>query len=355
MSGTNNLSDTWTSEQAYKWRALFVPLLCGISLAFCLFAQIVFYIFPRLRKFPRSLLSWLNLYDIYFCVYQLFRWIPAPWHSAMVIYPPGSFLCRFNVYLDVSSLTGQYVCTTLLCVSIFLMVVRRVELEDKPIYFWVFLSSAIFIPILVSIPTILVSTQGVPGGTCLIGNHMVNMLVRSPYIVMLTSQFVLIGWTMKHIRKIYNSVKNNNAASLPIKYIFVRFIATILVQMFNLIPGQYLVTFPNKTYKHAILIRFGIASHAIGPALDAIVLILGNTEFTDWVIREISRFRLYVITRRNERKGKKTQNEIGREFVVFSNTQEVDPGHASYTLQISSDPSTDERTITISTQEEGED
>jgi hypothetical protein len=63
------------------------------------------------------------------------------------------FICIFdkaNVFLDVSAMTGLYTCSTLLCLSIFLMVVHQVELENKPIYFWAFWASAIFIPVIVS-------------------------------------------------------------------------------------------------------------------------------------------------------------------------------------------------------------
>ena len=59
-----------------------------------------------------------------------------------------------NVFLEVSTITGQYMCGTLLCLAIFLMVVRKVDLEQKKIYYWGFLISAILIPIIVSLSLI---------------------------------------------------------------------------------------------------------------------------------------------------------------------------------------------------------
>eukprot|EP00026_Physarum_polycephalum_P010274 Phypoly_transcript_10431.p1 GENE.Phypoly_transcript_10431~~Phypoly_transcript_10431.p1 ORF type:complete len:384 (+),score=9.32 Phypoly_transcript_10431:88-1239(+) len=320
MAEADPLDDSWTNAQAYEWREFYVPLMSVFCFVFCLFAQILFYIFPRMRRFPRSLLSWLNLYNIYFCVYQFIRWVPhVPWHLAISKYP-NPILCRFNVFLDISSMSGQYTCSTLLCLSIFLMVVKQVELENKPIFFWSFLVSAISIPIAVALPSILVTMSGVPGGTCVIGDQVVNILLRSPFIFMLVVQIFLIGWTMRHIRQIYNSVKNSNTANLPIKYIFVRFIATILVQLFNLLPGQFLLTFPNVTYGHAIFTRFAIVSHGIGPILDSSVMIIGNTEFTTWASEEFSKFRLYCRDKynaRREREAERKEIEAARDFVII--------------------------------------
>ena len=62
-----------------------------------------------------------------------------------------SFLTFRNVFADISSFTGQYVCGTLLCVAIFLMVVRGVELSKKKVYFWSFLAVALLVPVLVSL------------------------------------------------------------------------------------------------------------------------------------------------------------------------------------------------------------
>lgn len=95
--------------------------------------------------------------------------------------------------------------------------------------------------------------------------------------------------------------------------------------MFNLLPTQFNLTFPEKTATHAIYTRFAIVpkiirflifyfvisifillllfifivfsvlffdpmygSHAIGPAIDALVMISTNTEFTNWVFEQIS-------------------------------------------------------------------
>jgi hypothetical protein len=42
MAEVDNLSDTWTSAEAYAWRECYFPLFAGISLPFCVFVQVLF-------------------------------------------------------------------------------------------------------------------------------------------------------------------------------------------------------------------------------------------------------------------------------------------------------------------------
>jgi hypothetical protein len=45
MAGINNLSDTWTVVESNGWKELYLPVFTGISLIFCLTAQVLFCIF----------------------------------------------------------------------------------------------------------------------------------------------------------------------------------------------------------------------------------------------------------------------------------------------------------------------
>eukprot|EP00026_Physarum_polycephalum_P010559 Phypoly_transcript_10725.p1 GENE.Phypoly_transcript_10725~~Phypoly_transcript_10725.p1 ORF type:complete len:360 (+),score=30.94 Phypoly_transcript_10725:96-1175(+) len=283
MMGHKYLDNSWTGEEAYDWRAEFLPVLTGVSLSLCILAQVLFYTFARFRIFPRSLLSWLNLYNIYYCVFQQFRWFQSPWHAAMTDYPAGSLICRFNTFLDLSSVTGQYTCSALLCISIFLMVVHQIELEKKKGYYLAFWSIAALVPFILSIPAMFVPVKKIPGGPCVIGNYLANIFLRAPFIVALIADVFLVGWTMRHIREVYNSVKKNTNVNLPIRYIFVRFIAAFITQLFTVLPVEVLFGFPDKTYHSAIYTRFALVARTTGPSVDAILMIIGNSEFTSWV------------------------------------------------------------------------
>eukprot|EP00026_Physarum_polycephalum_P010095 Phypoly_transcript_10246.p1 GENE.Phypoly_transcript_10246~~Phypoly_transcript_10246.p1 ORF type:complete len:225 (+),score=22.65 Phypoly_transcript_10246:536-1210(+) len=188
-------------------------------------------------------------------------------------------------------MTGQYVTATLLCLAIYLMVVRNKDLETKRMYFWSFLASTFVLPVLVAIPSILVATTGLPGGPCIIGDMLANKLVRAPFFVMIVMQIVLIGFTMKYIWYTNSAVRNANSISLPLRYIFLRFVAAVLAQAYNLLPSQYNLTFTEQTARHAIFIRFAVGTHTTGPILDALVMIFTNTEVTSWLLQQISEFR----------------------------------------------------------------
>eukprot|EP00026_Physarum_polycephalum_P008382 Phypoly_transcript_08464.p1 GENE.Phypoly_transcript_08464~~Phypoly_transcript_08464.p1 ORF type:complete len:197 (+),score=11.00 Phypoly_transcript_08464:473-1063(+) len=172
------------------------------------------------------------------------------------------FFCFFvffdttHIFLDTSAITGQYTCSTLLCLSIYLMVVKHIELENNMCYYWAFWSSAIFIPILFFIPAMLAPTQTTIG-ICSLANGFVNILLKIPYVVALALQMLMVGLTLKHIKKV-SVLKVNNTTNLPTKFIFVRFIAAAIAQIYNLLPAQYMLTFPEQVHLHAIFVRFAI-------------------------------------------------------------------------------------------------
>jgi hypothetical protein len=57
-----------------------------------------------------------------------------------------------------------------------------------------------------------------------------------------TKQIFLISLTLRHITKIHNSVSNSNYTSLPINYIFVRFIAAGITQVSSIQNILFFIT-----------------------------------------------------------------------------------------------------------------
>lgn len=41
----------------------------------------------------------------------------------------------------------------------------------------------------------------------------------------------MVGWTIKHITSIAKAVQSNSSSAIPTKFIFLRFIATLLAQV----------------------------------------------------------------------------------------------------------------------------
>eukprot|EP00026_Physarum_polycephalum_P015291 Phypoly_transcript_15933.p1 GENE.Phypoly_transcript_15933~~Phypoly_transcript_15933.p1 ORF type:complete len:147 (+),score=16.43 Phypoly_transcript_15933:395-835(+) len=105
---------------------------------------------------------------------------------------------------------------------------------------------------------------------------------------------LMVGLTLKHIKKV-SVLKVNNTTNLPTKFIFVRFIAAAIAQIYNLLPAQYMLTFPEQVHLHAIFVRFAIVTHATGPMFDALVMIFGNADFMNWVFQKGSRRQLLNI------------------------------------------------------------
>lgn len=61
-----------------------------------------------------------------------------------------------NVFFHISLMTGQTLTTTLICLSLFLIVVIHVDIETKRFHF-LFLITAIVVPIFVSLPSLIIN------------------------------------------------------------------------------------------------------------------------------------------------------------------------------------------------------
>jgi len=121
--------------------------------------------------------------------------------------------------------------------------------------------------------------------------------MRMPYIGFVTIQVVLLAITMVYIRRTVSSVSLHVSKSMPITYVFMRFIAAFLAQLVNVFPAQILLISPS-TANNAIFFRLVIVTHLLGSLLDALVLIFSNKEFMDWSIEKGKRFLAFIRSER---------------------------------------------------------
>jgi len=290
------LNDHTKSADVLAWREFYIPLFTVISLGFCITAQILFYIFPRLRIFPRSLLSWLNIYNIYYCIYAILKWTPGtPWHAAWASHiVAGSPECRISLLIDVSTMAGQSTCTTLLSLTVFLVIVVQFDIErHKNTLFWSYFATVTVYPFSFGAAAAFgFGTSWEEGSSCVINNTVGNLVIRIPYSVMFICQIIFLGSTLFYVRSIFSSVHSTN--SFPIAYLYARFMATFIAQTFNMLPAQFAVTFPAISNQHQIFIRFMQSSHSIGSTLDALVMIFGNVDFMNFSLQKLSQWRSHL-------------------------------------------------------------
>lgn len=328
------VATSWTPEQQLAWRETYTPPLAGTSLVVCILAQVLFYIFPRLRAFPRSLLAWVNYYNIIFLIYLLLKWTrSSPLHSSWAAHiAPGSISCRFVIFLDIITLTGTTSCTTLICLTMFLVVVMHKDLEARKRYKWGYLAFAVLYPLCLStLVAFAFGTGRKEGQSCTVTNEIGNEICRLPYLGFVAIQIILLVTTMVYIRRTVASVSHHVTKATPILYIFIRFIATFFAQLVNVFPAQTLLIF-TETVNNAIFFRFVLVTHMLGCMLDALVLIFGNIEFLEWIKKQASRLRDYIqstyqsnvhLSQNSEKKeteasGKKEQLENKNESEVMA-------------------------------------
>jgi len=295
MMGIDLLSTTWTNAQLLAWKELVDPILCGTSLAMCIIAQIMFYIFPRLRVFPRSILSWVNIYNLWYMPVIIIKWSPrSVLHKSWVLnLKAGSPICKAGIFLDNVAILGPVCCTLLLCLTMFLSIVMRIEIEGKQTFFWSYLAFATLYPVIISSVAAFAFQQDTAFGVCIIGKGG-DFPIRMTYIVVFFAQVVLFAITMFYIKRVFTTVKNSvtTSNSFPMTLLFVRFGCMFFSQTYGLVPTQVAFLFPDPPVStNAIFIRIVTITRMTGPILDALVLILGNTDFIEW-IRKQYRLRL---------------------------------------------------------------
>eukprot|EP00026_Physarum_polycephalum_P010930 Phypoly_transcript_11117.p1 GENE.Phypoly_transcript_11117~~Phypoly_transcript_11117.p1 ORF type:complete len:340 (+),score=9.27 Phypoly_transcript_11117:118-1137(+) len=279
-------SMTWTGPERLQWREQITPPLAIVSLFFCVLAAIIYYIFPRLRVFPRSILSWINFYNILFNAYLIPKWFPGSVaHKPLVVnLLSGSSYCRFCLFLDNFSINGLVACDTLIAVTLFLVLKMKVDLEDNQRYFREFyLLFAIGFPLTIGFTAAFgFSTATHLASPCVVSNPIGIALITYPSFILALIQFFLIIWAMIHVREVVNSVHSMSPNNFPLKYLVVRFMATFVAQLYNIFATQIYALFPS-TNANAIFSRFAFISHANGGTVDALILIIGNVDFINWL------------------------------------------------------------------------
>jgi len=273
------------------WRANLSLPLAFTSLFVCLIAQVLFYVFPRFRTFPRSLLSWLNYYNILYVIFMLVAWTkPSPLHKSMlenIVSSPTA--CRVTVFLNLFTLRGTCTCTSLICLTMFLVVVLHKDIEQRR-YKWGYSAFAVIYPLLCSVvPAFCFTVAWDKYGECVVQDEVGSKLFMVPYFGFLSSQIFFLIATMLHIRKTATSVSHHVSKNMPIFYVFLRFIATFFAQIVNVLPAQIMLIFP-ETAKSDTFYCAVIIMRLLGPMLDALVLLLGNVEFTEWVKNHVRRY-----------------------------------------------------------------
>eukprot|EP00026_Physarum_polycephalum_P020414 Phypoly_transcript_22983.p1 GENE.Phypoly_transcript_22983~~Phypoly_transcript_22983.p1 ORF type:complete len:194 (+),score=4.20 Phypoly_transcript_22983:2-583(+) len=109
--------------------------------------------------------------------------------------------------------------------------------------------------------------------------------MRVNCVVLFFAQMVFFGASMFYVKRAFDSVSRTTTSNFPMSYLVIRFGATFFSQLYGLFPIQVSNVFqqyPNVV-NNAIFIRLVSVTRLSGPILDALVLILGNADFIEWV------------------------------------------------------------------------
>jgi len=288
--GVDLLSSKWHSRaEMIHWKETVDPIIYGINVGLCVIAQVIFYIFPRLRVFPRSILSWVNLYNLWYQIVMVIKWLPqSVLHKSWVLnLKAGTPICRAGILLDNAGLLGPVCCTLLLILTMFLRIVVGVDIEHKRAYFWAYLVFAVVYPFAIASVAAFAFEQNEAFGVCIIG-HPGDLPIRMSFVVVFFAQVILFAICMLHIKRAFLRVQHSTTNAFPMSYLVLRFGAMFFSQVIGLIPVQvqFLFQVPSVS-DNAIMNRFATVSRFVGIALDSFVLIFGNVDFMDWIKKRV--------------------------------------------------------------------
>jgi hypothetical protein len=286
-------SNTWTASQRLYFRET-MSTTCGIiTLFLCLLAHVVYYKFPKLRVFPRSILSWLNLFNMFFACYLIWKWAPfsSLHHSWAVDIDPMSTPCRISLFIDNFTNVGLVSCDTLIAITIFHVLFFPGVLEQNfRKFYWGYLGWATIYPIAWGILAVFTFGEKQPVGvSCTVINEVQTAIVFQN-IGFMCIQLLLITASLFRIKRVMNRVQTVADSNFPFKYLIARFLVTSLAQAFTLVPVQVQGAWVSLV-NVAIYSRFAYLSRSMGPSLDALVFMLVNPDFVNWVGLQFSRLR----------------------------------------------------------------
>jgi len=249
-------------------------------------------------------MSWISWYNVLYLSYSIWKWAPGSalhqtWGASI---DPNGIPCKLSLFLDNFTTNGAVACNMLMALTVFLVVNLEYKIEGSKRMYFAYLGFATIYPVVIAVPAAVGfgEVSAVSGKGCVLVSTAWQYVVRIPALFMLAVQLILISLALVHMKKIVSSIRSRTGNNFPMGYLVVRFLATFLSQVFTFVPVQ--IYSMDTTMTNAIYCRFYLTAHAIGPSLDAIILILGNVEFMTWAKKHIAILRAkFFKARRNSR------------------------------------------------------
>eukprot|EP00026_Physarum_polycephalum_P003127 Phypoly_transcript_03136.p1 GENE.Phypoly_transcript_03136~~Phypoly_transcript_03136.p1 ORF type:complete len:220 (+),score=14.08 Phypoly_transcript_03136:476-1135(+) len=171
------------------------------------------------------------------------------------------------------------------------MIKMRIDIElNKSWYRKCYLVFALGFPLVMGLASVFGFETGTKlASPCVVVNPLGIGLITYPNFVLVIVQFILITWSMAYVRQVVSSVQST-ANQFSLKILIVRFVASFLSQLYTVFATQIYALFPSSQ-TNAIFARFTFVSHANGGTVDALILILGNADFVEWLKSTFENFR----------------------------------------------------------------
>eukprot|EP00026_Physarum_polycephalum_P012187 Phypoly_transcript_12466.p1 GENE.Phypoly_transcript_12466~~Phypoly_transcript_12466.p1 ORF type:complete len:352 (+),score=7.60 Phypoly_transcript_12466:65-1120(+) len=281
-----------TRTQRLYWRELVAPPFAVASLVLCVLAHVVYYAFPRQRIFPRSMLSWLNLYNILFAAYEIWKWFPssALHHSWASKIEPSSPACRISLFIDHLTTIGPTACSTLIAFTVFLVIIRPGHLEtNRAKYYWGYLTFAAAYPAALGLIASFAFTHTPDDVGCEV-SYPVNYFLAVPNFGFYGLQAILIVFALFKVRQVMDSVQSVGRKNFPFKYLIGKLIITYIYQTFYLMPIQVESVWL-YLQDYAYFSKIAFISRNLGPPLDALTFMFMNPDFLAWLQLHFARLR----------------------------------------------------------------
>jgi len=200
----------------------------------------------------------------------------------------NSSACRIDIFLDIFTTFGLNACNTLLAVTIFLSVRFLIQVEQ---YRWANFAYIVFAlgwPGILAISFAAGLDIQVTTGLCEVSGLGGHVVLRLFFFLFLGIQLFLYAYSFWHLRKAIRRVDSNSFFRFndSLSYLTIRFAATFLAQVWQLVPFQAEKSLENPLYP-ARFVRFAIIACGTGPILAALIIVFGNTEFLAWTRRRM--------------------------------------------------------------------
>eukprot|EP00026_Physarum_polycephalum_P009151 Phypoly_transcript_09263.p1 GENE.Phypoly_transcript_09263~~Phypoly_transcript_09263.p1 ORF type:complete len:306 (+),score=1.07 Phypoly_transcript_09263:250-1167(+) len=185
--------------------SLLSALICGLAVISC-------YIFPQQRKFPNVVLVWTCVGDFVFTLYISILWLPGP---AKQLYLAQMFksdtLCAFALYALLALEESALVLGFLLACTLYLNVVKHVDMDQNKAYYYGFLA-AFWIPTTL-FPCITFFERGhsIVLGYCTLKSKVGIAIRILNWIVMILLQVILLIKVFYTVNTVTNAVHRHSS------------------------------------------------------------------------------------------------------------------------------------------------